>query len=86
MSFVVGGRRLEVVASVACCCRCQAVVGVCRAVIVLVGRVVVLLERPRSFAGVRLVGSGRGGRADVHRHCPMCCGNGQRCWYVVVVE
>ena len=26
MSFVVGGRRLEVVASVACCCRCQAVV------------------------------------------------------------
>ena len=57
-----------------------------RAVIVLVGRVVVLLERPRSFAGVRLVGSGHGGSADVHRRCAMCCGSGQRCWYVVVVE
>ena len=86
MSFVVGGRRLEVVASVACCCRCQAVMGVCWAVVVLVGRVVVLLERPRSFVGARLVGSGRGGRADVHHRCAMCCGSGQRCGYVMVVE
>ena len=76
MSFVVGGRRLEVVASVACCCRCQAVVGVCWAVVVLLGR-------PRSFAGARL---GRGGRADVHRRCAMCCGSGQHCGCVVVVE
>ena len=77
---MVAGRRLEVVVAVSCCYpRCQAVVGVCWAVVVLLGR-------PRSFAGVRLVGSGRGGRADVHRRCPMCCGSGQRCWYVVVVE
>ena len=77
---MVAGRRLEVVVAVSCCYpRCQAVVGVCWAVVVLLGR-------PRSFAGVRLVGSGRGGRADVHRRCPMCCGSGQHCWYVVVVE
>ena len=48
--------------------------------------VVVLLGRPRSFVGARLVGSGRGGRADVHHRCAMCCGSGQRCGYVVVVE